>query len=116
MAFSSAAWADPEIEFVWADGPDPGSWQGIPAMAEAARSRLSTADDLRAVADDYRELDDERILVSYRRVGRAKHTGMNLAQVRSRGANVFHVREGKVTRLVTYVDSNHALADLGLES
>ncbi|HEX4188777.1 MAG TPA: hypothetical protein VHY83_12845 [Solirubrobacteraceae bacterium] len=39
--YSSAAWADPEIEFVFADGPSPGSWTGLAGMAEANREWLS---------------------------------------------------------------------------
>jgi hypothetical protein len=38
----SVEWAHPEIEFVIADGPDPGSWTGIAAMGEAWRDRLSS--------------------------------------------------------------------------
>jgi hypothetical protein len=30
--FSQADWADPEIEYIHADGPDPGRWQGPAAM------------------------------------------------------------------------------------
>ena len=30
----------------------------------------------------------------------------------TRSANLFHIRRGKVTRLVVYFDSNRALADL----
>jgi ketosteroid isomerase-like protein len=31
-----------------------------------------------------------------------------------RTANVFHLRDGKLTRLAAYVDAQRALADLGL--
>jgi hypothetical protein len=26
--YSSAEWADAEIEYIWADGPSPGTWTG----------------------------------------------------------------------------------------
>jgi hypothetical protein len=39
--FSDAEWADPEIEYVIADGPAPGSWKGVAGMAEAMRDFFS---------------------------------------------------------------------------
>jgi ketosteroid isomerase-like protein len=66
------------------------------------------------VVDDYRELDDERILVLFNRTGRGKASGVQLGQVRTKGASLFHVRDGKVTRMVHYWDRDRALADLGL--
>ncbi len=39
--FGSAEWADPEIELVIADGPQPGSWTGIAGMADGWRDFLT---------------------------------------------------------------------------
>jgi ketosteroid isomerase-like protein len=33
--YGAVEWADPEIEYVIADGPAPGRWRGVPAMNEA---------------------------------------------------------------------------------
>jgi ketosteroid isomerase-like protein len=112
--FSSADWAHPEIEYVIADGPDPGSWTGLAGMAEAMRSILSAWEEFRSEPEEYRELDDERVLVLTRRSGRGKASGLELGQMRAKGAQLFEVRGGKVTRFVTYWESARALADLGL--
>jgi ketosteroid isomerase-like protein len=112
--FNSAEWAHPEIEFVIVDGPSPGSWTGLAGMAEGFRDWLSAWENLRVEADQYRELDDERVLVLVRNIGRGKTSELELGQLRSTGASVFHVRGGKVTRYVIYFDRERALADLGL--
>ncbi len=112
--YSSADWADPEIEFVIADGPDPASWTGLPSMVEAWREFLGAWEEFRVEADEYRELDGERVLVRIHRRGRGKTSGAELGQMRSKGAQLFHVRGGKVTRFVRYFDRERALADLGL--
>jgi hypothetical protein len=52
--FSSAEWADPKIEFVIADGPDPVKWTGLAAMAEGMRDRLRNFEGWRIAADEYR--------------------------------------------------------------
>jgi ketosteroid isomerase-like protein len=111
---NSAEWADPQIEFVWADGPDPGSSTGVAAMAERSRDYMSAWEDLRFHADEYRELDDERILVLYHRSGRGRASGLEIERMRAGGANLLHVRSGKVARSVFYWDRDRALADLGL--
>jgi ketosteroid isomerase-like protein len=39
--FGSADWADPEIEFVIADGPSPRTWTGLSGLAQGHREWLS---------------------------------------------------------------------------
>ena len=112
--YSSAEWAHPEIEFAFADGPAPGGWTGLASMAEAMRDWLDSWEEFRQVADEYRELDDERLLVLLHWDGRGKTSGLGLGEIRAKGASLFHIRDGKVTRLIAYVDREHALADLGL--
>ena len=113
--FSSVEWAHPEIEYVHADGPEPDSWRGVTEMAAYWRDQLSAWEGYGGRAEGYRELDDERVLVLAQFSGRGKVSGLELAQTRSQGANLFQVRDGKVTRLVLYWDSARALADLGLK-
>jgi ketosteroid isomerase-like protein len=112
--YSASGWAHPDIEYVIADGPTPGSWTGLVGMAEAMRDLLSAWQGFRQQADEYRELDGERILVLAHWVGRGKTSGLELGQMRAMGAGLFHIRDGKVARLVFYWDREHALADLGL--
>jgi ketosteroid isomerase-like protein len=112
--FSAADWAHPEVEYVFVGGPSPATWTGMAGMAKGARDWLSAWEDLRIETDEYRELDRERILVLTRGSGRGKTSGLELAQMRTQGAHLFHVRDGKVTRLVLYYHRDRALADLGL--
>ena len=112
--FSSTAWAHPEIEYVIADGPAPGCWKGLAGMAEGFRDVVGAWKDYRTEVDEYRELDGERVLVLLRLSGRGKASGAELGELWARPANLFHVRDCKVTRVVLYWDRRPALAELGL--
>jgi ketosteroid isomerase-like protein len=114
--YSPVEWAHPEVEYVIADGPTPRAWSGLAAMAEAAGDFLSVWEEFRIVATDYRELDDERVLVLTQREGHGKMSGLDLGQMQAKGAHLFRVRDGKVTKVVAYNSREHALADLGLAS
>jgi ketosteroid isomerase-like protein len=46
--------------------------------------------------------------------GRGRASGVDLGQMQSRGANPFEIRDGKVMRLVTYLDRAEALEAVGL--
>jgi ketosteroid isomerase-like protein len=110
--FGTIEWAHPEIDWVMADGPVPGSWTGLAGMAEGWREFRSAWEEYHFEAQEYRELDGGRVLVLGRFRGRGKAS--ELGDVRSKAARLFHVHGGKVTRLVIYFDRGRAFADLGL--
>jgi ketosteroid isomerase-like protein len=112
--WSSAEWAHPEIEFAFVGGPAPGNWRGHAGLGKGWREFLSAWENFRGEADEYRELDGERVLVLTRWGGRGKTSGLELGQMTTNSAVVFHIHEGKVTRLVPYFDREQAFADLGL--
>jgi ketosteroid isomerase-like protein len=113
--FSSTEWMDADIEFEGPDGLDGSRSVGIAALAEGWRVWLSTWQDYRVEADEYRELDGDRVLVLMQHGGRGKLSGVQVEQLKSEGANVFDLRDGKVARLALYWDRDRALADLGLK-
>jgi ketosteroid isomerase-like protein len=110
--FHSIEWAHPEIEYVIADGPHPGTWRGISAVEETQREVLSAWASWRVDVQSYRKLDGERVFVLSRVTGRGATSGLQLEQKR---AAVFHVRGERVIRHVVWWDRDRALADLGLE-
>jgi ketosteroid isomerase-like protein len=109
--FSPIEWADPEIEYVIADGPHPGTWRGISAVEETQREVLSAWASWRVDVQSYRKLDGERVFVLSRVTGRGATSGLQLEQKR---AAVFHVRGERVIRHVVWWDRDRAVADLGL--
>jgi ketosteroid isomerase-like protein len=114
--WSSASWAHPQIEYAMVDEPGSQTHRGLGAMAEAWRAFLSAWEGYRLEAVEYRALDEERVLVLVHAYGRGKSSGVELDESTrgSGGANVFHIRDGKVVRLDAYFDGAHALAALGL--
>jgi ketosteroid isomerase-like protein len=112
--FTLIEWADPAIELVMVDGPAPGSWNGVGGMDEGWRDFLGAWDAWRVAAERYYEADGERILVLGRFSGHGTTSGLELNELSSNGASLFHVRSGKVTRLAIYRDRERAIADMGL--
>jgi ketosteroid isomerase-like protein len=105
-------WADPDIEWVRVDSLDPAAGTGLVGTAQVSSTWRSAWADDRADADEYRALDDRRVLVLGRICGRAKTSG---AIVETGFANGFKIQADKVPRLLLYKDRDRALADLGLE-
>jgi hypothetical protein len=84
-------------------------------MATAWRSFLADWEDWRAQTTEIRALDSERVLALVNLCGRNRARWLELAQIGStKGANLFHVLDGKVTKFVLYLDRDSALADLNL--
>ncbi len=112
--YSSIDWQHPKIEFVMADGPNPGRWTGAAGIGDGWGDFLSAWQGFRHVADEYRELDNERVLVLFHFSGRGKTSGLEVEQMGSASAGLFHIRNGKVTRIVLYFDRSTALNVVGL--
>ena len=114
--YRSADWAHREIEFVVADGPEPGSWRGLAGLTKGTRTWLSMWEDFHYTADRYFELDAERVLVLIKCGGRGKTSGLDIGEMRAEAAVLLHMCGGTVTKLVHYWDRERAFADLGLKS
>ena len=109
---SKVEWADPELSFVFADGPLQGEWRGVGVAATIWSNFLATMNDYRAEIEALRDMEDGRVLVLVRGHGRGRTSG---AAVDDRSANIFEVRGRKVVKLTIYAGRDRALADLGLE-
>jgi ketosteroid isomerase-like protein len=116
--YGSAEWADPNIEFVNADNPLSGrvSFTGLAGLKEGFRTFLSTWDEFRTEVQEYRQLDDERVLALVLYTGRGKTSGLELGRIQANAAHLYHFRAGKVTKFISYFDRERAFADLGLPS
>jgi ketosteroid isomerase-like protein len=112
--FSSSDWAHPEIEYSDADGPLSGRTGELAVVGRGVREFLSEWEEFHLVADRLQELDPERVLALDHRTGRSRTSGLDLGAMRTDGARLFHICDGKVTRIVVYFDRRRALADLGL--
>jgi ketosteroid isomerase-like protein len=106
--YGSAEWAHSGTEYVHADGPEPGSRTG---RAGRNNAQLGAFAQLRSEPEEYHELDAERVLVLVRASGQGKMSALPIDQ---KGAEVFEIHGGKVTRIIVYFDPDRALADLGL--
>jgi ketosteroid isomerase-like protein len=114
--FSSAEWAHTEIEYVTLGtaGPPSASAKGRTEMRHTARANIAAWAQLQIAAEEYRELDSERVLVLDDVTGRGKRSGLEVGEFAG-GAHLFHVRDGVVIRLVVYEGRDRALDDLGLK-
>jgi ketosteroid isomerase-like protein len=108
-------WAHPDIELVFADGPRPRTWTGVAGLTEGWQDYVAAFEGYYSEPVELRELDDERVLVFDQVRGRGKTSGVDLAQISPKGADLFHIRDGKVVKVIVYFNRDRAVADLGLK-
>src|SRR2546423_9541350 len=100
--FSSTEWAHAAIEFETV-GFDGITSTGVAAMGKRWREWISTWEEYRVEADEFRALADGRVLGLMRHGGRGKLSGVGIDNLEP-GANVWDIRDGKVVRLALYWD------------
>ena len=83
-------------------------------MWRAWRDFLSAWLDYRAVAEEYGELADGRIVVLTAFHARGRASEIEVRQVLARGASVMRIDDGKVTKVVLSYSRDRARADLEL--
>ena len=83
-------------------------------MKKGWREFLSAWKHWRGEADEYRALDDERVLGLFKFSASGKASGLEVGDMRTRGAFLYQLRDGKVIKLVVYWDGDHALEAVGL--
>jgi ketosteroid isomerase-like protein len=108
--YTSLEWADSEIEFVIADGPEAGQRTGRAGLAPSLQDFGNAWDEYSSRVEEYREVQDGVLVLTYA-TGRGKASGVEIGEKR---ANLFRLREGKVTSLVVYWNRAQAIADAGL--
>ncbi len=112
--FADADWAHPEIECAVADGPTPRAGSGRAGMAAVWRDVIGAYENFRVTAEEYRELDERRVVVLVRFSGRGRTSGLEIGQVDTKNACVFDIDGGAVRKLILYWDRERLFADLGL--
>jgi hypothetical protein len=60
------------------------------------------------------QFGEERVLVLHTWSGRGKTSGLSVDRMQAKSPTLFRIRDGKVTRPITYWTVARALADLGL--
>ena len=93
--FSSTEWADPEIEWASVGSPYGESATGLAERAEGFRRFLGTWDRYSIEADEYCELDSQRVLVLVHDGGRGRASGLDLGSIKGERAMLFHVGHGR---------------------
>jgi ketosteroid isomerase-like protein len=109
--FSSADWADPQIEFTM-PGPDPHVHRGVESMGRAWADWLGAFEDFSISGEAFHDAGDKVVVEQLFR-GKGKGSGIPVDEIP--GAAVLTLRDGKVTRFEGHTTLETALASAGLD-
>ena len=104
---------DPDVDWRAVEGAvdDVGGMRGIEAVRVYLADWLETFEDLTITLEEVIEVDVDRVLVSQRLGGRARHSGVE-AQLSF--AAVYTIREGRLVTVREYATKEEALEAVGL--
>jgi ketosteroid isomerase-like protein len=108
--FSSADWADPQIEFR-IPGPDSHVHHGVESMGRAWAEWLDAFDAFSVFAESFRDAGDKVVVEQIFR-GKGKGSGVPIDEMP--GAAVLTLRDGKVIRFEGYTTLEAALDSAGI--
>jgi hypothetical protein len=111
--FSWTDWADPEIEFEFADGLEPRLWRGLAGMADGWSGFLGAWVGFSVVGEAIKILGAGGFSCSTTSADAARRGIGSWADATEECKRV-PPRDGRITRLVLYWDCERAFADLGL--
>jgi ketosteroid isomerase-like protein len=106
--FTSADWADPDIEFAM---PREAASRGIEAMARSWAEWLGSFEGVATIPEEFRDAGDQVVVVHEFR-GRGRRSGIPAADFS--GASAFTFKDGKVVRLTLHTQASEALEAAGL--
>ena len=102
----------PEFEVVSPESSVPPTGVGMRGFVEGWRDWLEPWQSWAVAAEDYIDLDDDRVVVLADVVARPKDVQADVPQSL---AAVLTFRNGRIVRVEHYLDTRQALEDLGLE-
>jgi hypothetical protein len=84
----------------------------LAGMATLFREVIAPFDDFRVTVQDYREIDERRVVALVKFSGRGKTSGLEIARMDTGNACLLEIEEGIVRRLVLYWDRELMDAEL----
>ena len=110
---AAVEWYAPDIRFetYMPDASENVTAQGLAALRTFMREWLGQWENYRVIADEFREVGDDRVFVGGRQAASGHQSGV---EVESPGFSVWTFRDGKVVSLFLHYDRAKALEAAGL--